>query len=108
MTEVNWDDEADALGAERHLLAFQRTCNKLGIEYSFTDEGVLQYEGDEEAGESEEFIDAFQEELSSMIVNDAFAKLHAEGIIEPASVDPETGEVDYKLADGVDIHDYLG
>lgn len=91
--EEEFEEAIDAMPPERHQLAFQRACKKLGLEHWYEGK-TLCVDADPQ---DEELVVAFGEELNKMVFEDALHELGEDGYLEIET--NEEGQLSYKLTE---------
>ena len=92
----NIDEEIIALPDYKKLIAFKRALIRVGVEFDEDAEGTIKLADPYEDLETEEFDEAFGEELKLIYIKSLFEGLEEDGLIKASGVE-EDGSFNYEL-----------
>lgn len=97
MNNEEYDDlteRIDALPNSRKIIALERACKKIGVDYTRLPSGVLEVDTDLE---NEDLLEEFTLQLQTMIVDDVIDDLVKDGLAEPRVL--EDGGLAYSITE---------
>lgn len=91
---IEFEEWRDNLPHELHVIVINRACGDVGYERELRPEGGLTVDGDLE---DEDFLIALHQRFLQMYVHEGLNELAVDGLIVPDSIDPESGEILYRV-----------